>query len=422
MTKKNKILLIGGTLLLAAVVLLILFRQKSTSRISVTTTEAVSGTLAREVTATGTLEPINQIEVGTQVSGVIEHIFADFNSVVKKGQVLAVLDKSMLEAQVAETRARLASAENDLELQTNNHSRYKQLHEKKTISDADYENAWHAYAKARASVDQIRAELTRADRNLAYATISSPIDGVVLSRAVEEGQTVAASFNTPTLFTIANDLTRMRVIADIDEADIGQVKEGQGVTFTVDAFPDDLFTGTVTQVRLNPHINANVVTYSVVVEAPNPDLKLMPGLTASITVITEEKKGVVLVPSEALMFKPDSDLLAQHNRMQAENFIQQNQTDVLQADSANENSSGEFSRVYILKDGIILLRPVVAGLDDGVKSEIVSGIQPGETVVTAIYLSGDTDAAESSASASPFLPKPPGSNKQSSKPQTSESK
>jgi len=430
MSKKIKILLIAGILLAAGAAAWILFRKENTPQISVKTAEAVTGSLTREVTATGTLEPINQIEVGTQVSGVIERIYVDYNSVVRKGQLLAVLDKSMLEAQVAEVKASLESAENDLEFQRKNHERYQQLFTKKTISEADYENAWYAYVKAKTSVDRIKAELTRVERNLGYATITSPIDGVVLSRAVEEGQTVAASFNTPTLFTIANDLTRMRVIADVDEADIGQVKDNQRVTFTVDAFPDDLFNGTVTQVRLEPHINANVVTYSVVVEAPNPDLKLMPGLTASITVITEEKQGVVLIPSGALSLNPSRDLISQyHESVQSKgrpsdppSGSPQDPSLVTPLDESGNQSSDSFPdvtatgepHVFVLQEGLIRPRAVVTGMDDGIQTEIVSGLQAGEQVVTSLEATREVVSAKAAGTSSPFLPKPPGSGKQSS--------
>ncbi|MBU2649586.1 MAG: efflux RND transporter periplasmic adaptor subunit, partial [Bacteroidetes bacterium] len=297
MKTRKKLIITAIIILLAVAVSWLLLGTKPGTGVSIETVTVTKGVISGTITATGTLEPITQVEVGTQVSGVIQKICVDYNSVVSKGQLLAELDKSLLQAQVAEVKAGLASAENDLDFQKKNHARFKQLYEKKTISDADYENAFYAYVNAQANVDRYKAELIRAQANLDYASIYSPIDGVVLSRAVDEGQTVAASFNTPTLFTIANDLTRMQVLADVDEADIGQVKEGQRVSFTVDAFPDDEFAGTITQVRLEPHINANVVTYSVVVEAPNPDLKLMPGLTASITVYTLEKEDIAVIPA-----------------------------------------------------------------------------------------------------------------------------
>lgn len=407
MKKRTKIFLIAGVLLAAGILAWILLGKGSAPRISVQTAEAVTGTLTREVTATGTLEPINQVEVGTQVSGTIEKLFVDYNSVVTKGQLLALLDKSMLEAQVAQVKASLESAENDLEFQRKNHERYKQLHEQQTISDADYENAWYAFVKAKTSVDRIRAELTSAERNLGYATITSPISGVVISRDVEEGQTVAASFNTPTLFTIANDLTRMRVIADVDEADIGQVKEGQRVTFTVDAFPDDLFTGTVTQVRLEPHINANVVTYSVVVQAPNPDLKLMPGLTASITVITEEKEGVVLIPAGALTLTPNMNMIQQFNAAQRPGGGQAPEPPPALSDSTGR-------QLFVLQDGLIQPRSVATGMDDGVQVEIASGIRPGDRVVIAMEETKEADTSPAATTSSPFLPKPPGSNNKKS--------
>ena len=223
------------------------------------------------VTATGTIEPVTQVEVGTQVSGIISHIYVDYNSEVKKGQVIAELDRENLNAQLATAQAQLQSAKSDLDYQRLNFQRQTTLHEKGHISDNDFELARLSYDQAKATYDQRIQSVKTARTNLGYATITSPIDGVILNKAVEEGQTVASSFSTPTLFTIARDLTDMRVIADIDEADIGGVREGQHVTFSVDAFPDDTFEGTVTQVRQEAVTESNVVTYEVVISAPNPN-------------------------------------------------------------------------------------------------------------------------------------------------------
>lgn len=241
------------------------------------------------MTATGTVEPVTQVEVGTQVSGIIDKLYADYNDQVKAGQLIAEMDKVTLQAELESAQAQLASSKTEYEYQTKNYARTKTLHEKQLVSDAEYDQAFYLYETARNAYEQSQAAMVKVKRNLGYATITSPIDGVVISRAVEEGQTVAAGFETPTLFTIANDLTQMQVVADVDEADIGQVADGQRVQFSVDAYPDDTFEGTVLQVRLEATTESNVVTYEVVIDAPNPDLKLKPGLTANVTIFTLEK-------------------------------------------------------------------------------------------------------------------------------------
>ena len=289
-----------------AVAAFLILRKSEKPQMKYKTAEIHWGSIVNTVTATGTIEPIVQVEVGTQVSGIINHIYVDYNSVVKKGEVIAELDKTTLEADLASSSATLQSNKTEYEYQEKNFLRIKGLHEKKMVSDTDYETAEYQYNKAKSSYEKSQSDITKARQNLEYATIYSPIDGVVIDRAVEEGQTVAASFNTPTLFTIANDLRQMRVIADVDEADIGGVVEGQQATFTVDAFPEDVFKGSVTQVRLQPTTESNVVTYEVVVDAPNPDLKLKPGLTANLTIYTMQKDSVLLVPLKALRFQPEN--------------------------------------------------------------------------------------------------------------------
>ena len=265
--------------------------------------------ISTSITATGTIEPVTEVEVGTQVSGIIDRIYVDFNSEVHRGQVIAELDKTNLLSKLASAQSNLSNAQSSLNYQSANYKRYKTLYEKGLVSANDYENAKLSYEQA---VQQVRVQqqnVTEAQTNLGYATITSPIDGVVLSKEVEEGQTVASAMTTPTLFIIAQDLTDMRVIADIDEADIGGVKEGQRVTFTVDAFPDDIFEGAVTQVRQQATTESNVVTYEVVISAPNDQLKLKPGLTANVTIYTMEKNGVLAVPARALRFTPNEALL-----------------------------------------------------------------------------------------------------------------
>jgi HlyD family secretion protein len=258
--------------------------------------------ISSSVTATGTIEPITEVTVGTQVSGKVAKIYVDYNSVVKKGQVLAEIDKTTLQTEYNTQLLAVQSSKVEYDYQKKNFNRAKELHLKNLISDTDYETAKYSYEKAESAYKQNVSSLDKAKTNLGYATIYSPIDGVVLSRAVEEGQTVAASFSTPTMFVIARDLTKMQVVANVDEADIGNISVKQRVTFTVDAYPNDVFDGTITQVRLNPTTTSNVVTYQVIVNAPNPELKLKPGLTANITIFTLEKEGVQALPNKALSF------------------------------------------------------------------------------------------------------------------------
>lgn len=266
-------------------------RSPRTDDITLQTAATSRITIRNSVMATGTVEPVTEVEVGTQVSGIIDRLYVDYNDVVKAGQLIAEMDKVTLQAQLEQSQAELASCKTEYEYQMKNYTRTRTLHEKQLVSDAEYDEALYLYEKARNAYEQAKAAIVQVKQNLDYATITSPIDGVVISRAVEEGQTVAAGFETPTLFTIANDLTQMRVIADVDEADIGQVKDGQRVEFTVDAYADDTFEGTVQQVRLEATTESSVVTYEVVISAYNPDLKLKPGLTANVTIYLYAREG-----------------------------------------------------------------------------------------------------------------------------------
>lgn len=358
-------------------------------------TEAVTrAPLSASVTATGTIEPILQVEVGTQVSGIIAKIYADYNSMVKKGELLAVLDKTVLESELASRKSDLASSENEYEYQVKNYTRIKQLYEKKLVSESDYETASYQYQKARNSFDRSRSDLVKAQTNLSYATICSPIDGVVLSRTVDEGQTVAASFNTPTLFTIANDLTKMQVVADVDEADIGKVAEGQKVTFQVDAFPDENFEGVVTQVRLEPTTTSNVVTYEVIIDAPNPTLKLKPGLTANITIYILQKENVLSVPVKALNLHLDTT---------------ENTMDI----------AGSTRQVWVRKGNQIEKRVVETGVSDGIRTEILSGLNENDSLITGVSQAVTQEVSEASGTEaterSPFMPTPPGANRKNQK-------
>ena len=270
------------------------------------------GSIKNTITATGTVEADTTVLIGTQVSGVIKKIYVDFNSHVKKGQLLAELDKTPLETQVQQAQASLEDSKSQVTFQTATYERYKALIDKKLVAQADYDQVKYNYDNALANLKTAQAGYDKAMVNLSYATIYSPIDGVILNRAVDQGQTVAASFNTPNLFTIGNDLTQMQVQANVDEADIGQVKDQQPVDFTVDAYPNETFKGDVRQIRLQPVVTSNVVTYTVIVNAPNPDKKLMPGMTANITVLVQKVDSVLIVPGKALRFTPDAAYLAEY--------------------------------------------------------------------------------------------------------------
>ena len=373
----------------AAAIVVIVFRSKSEPKMNYETVAVRKGSIVNTVTATGTIEPIIQVEVGTQVSGIISHIYVDYNSVVKKGQVIAELDRTTLEAELESSTATLKSNKTEYEYQQKNFARIKGLHEKGMVSDTDYETAEYQYEVALRAYEKSQSDMTRVRQNLSYATIYSPIDGVVLDRAVDEGQTVASSFSTPTLFTIANDLSQMQVIADVDEADIGSVIEGQRVTFTVDAFPEDVFEGAITQVRLQPTTTSNVVTYEVVVNAPNPDMKLKPGLTANITVYTMQKDDVLLVPAKALRFTPDD-------------------RPVPAVDSSDRNAR----ILWVQKGADIEPVNVRSGETDGIFTEVSGEITEGEQVVTAISLGmSGTTGKDAGGESNPFMPARPGSKK-----------
>ncbi len=322
-------------------------------------------TLQNSVTATGTIEAVTSVTVGTQVSGIVNKLYVDYNSQVKKGQVIAELDKTNLLSELNTAKANLASAQSSLNYQAANMERYKTLYKKGLVSADEYENALLTYRQAKEQVASSRENVQRAQTNLGYATITSPIDGTVISKSVEEGQTVAASFNTPELFTIAKDLTNMQVVANVDEADIGGVKEGNRVTFTVDAYPDDTFEGTVKQVRLEATTTNNVVTYEVVISAPNADLKLKPGLTANVTIYTQERSGVLAVANKALRFTPTKETVGKDMKI---------------VDCKGKN------KVWTLNGNTLTAHPVTIGQSDGINTEITKGLKQGDKIVTEIVV------------------------------------
>ncbi len=398
--KANKKIMIGlGTVILGVGCIFLFTGKTSKSTVRLEMTSASRNTISNSVTATGTVEPVIKVDVGTQVSGIIDKIYVDYNSEVKKGQLIAEMDKINLQAELLSKEADLASSKAEFEYQEKNYARSKALYEKQLISDTEFETATYNYDKAKSTYDRNRSDMTKVRRNLEYAIITSPIDGVVINRAVEEGQTVAAGFSTPTLFTIANDLTQMRVIADVDEADIGQVEEGQSVKFTVDAYPDDVFTGEVTQVRLEATVTSNVVTYEVVISAYNPDLKLKPGLTANVTIYTLERPDVLTVPSKALRFVPDNELLEPLN--------------LTVEDAGIEPSPGK--RIVWKREGHTLKPKMVSvGTSSLNVVEITDGLAEGEEIVLELA-SVDDKMANGSAERSPFMPGPPGNRNNNKK-------
>ncbi len=394
MSTKAKIILAVVVVLIVIGLVWAFSGSGNSMKVSYETQPVQKRDISSSVTATGTVEPVTKVEVGTQVSGIVSKLYVDYNSVVKKGQIVAELDKTNLLSELASAKNNLASSKSDYDYQLKNYTRMKTLHEKQLISDNDYEEAVLAYEKAKNTYETNKNSVNKAQTNLGYATIASPIDGIVLSKEVEEGQTVNAGMTTPTLFTIAQDLTDMRVIADVDEADIGGVKEGQRVEFTVDAYPNDTFEGNVTQVRQEATTESNVVTYEVVISAPNPDLKLKPGLTANVTIYTLDKSGVLSVPSKALRFTP--------------NVMLSKDIQIVDCEGAQ--------KVWTIEGNTFKAHAVEVGITNGSLTEIVSGIAEGTNVVTdtTIDKGGAVDAEASDQNAqerSPFAPGPPNSRK-----------
>jgi HlyD family secretion protein len=402
MNKKTK-LIIGICIAIGlAVILYKVLAPSKSAKIIVETTVASKGDVTTMVTATGTIEAITKVDVGTQVSGVVEKIYVDYNSEVKAGQLIAELDKTNLKAALSQAQAAYDNAVNERDYKKSIFERQKSLYENQVLSKADYDDALYAYTASKSAVIQKLSDLQRAEANLGYANIYSPIDGVILSRDVDEGQTVAASYSTPTLFTIAMNLKEMQVEADVDEADIGQVQEGQRVTFTVDAYQGETFNGSVAQVRLNPTVTSNVVTYTVVITADNPDLKLKPGLTATISIFTLELKDVLTTEAKAVNFKPNINLLTAYAEQHAIRMEKQGPPKVL---PPNE----ETTMLWVLQsDNSIVPRPVSLGASDGVNVQILNGVSEGDRLVYSLKSEINAAGGAMPEGGSPFMPKPPG--------------
>ena len=389
MKNKKKWGILAAAVAVIAIAVWLLSGGEKKPKVSYETSKVEMGNIQTSITATGTIEPVTEVTVGTQVSGIVSHLYVDYNSVVKKGQVIAELDRTNLISELNTAKANLASAQSALDYRQSNYNRYKTLFDKGLVSADDFENARLQYQQAKEQVNTSKENVNKAQTNLGYATITSPIDGVILSKSVEEGQTVAASFNTPELFVIAQDLTDMRVIANIDEADIGGVKEGQRVAFTVDAFPDDTFEGTVTQVRQEATTESNVVTYEVVISAPNADLKLKPGLTANVTIFTLEKNNVMTVPAKALRFMPNEMLLSKGESIQ--------------------DCEGDH-KLWTKEGPVLKAHKVEIGTTNGVLTEVTGGIAAGTEVLSDMVVDGG-DAPQQEQASNPFMPRRPNNNR-----------
>lgn len=410
MKKKTWIIVIAVLAILAAALFFFL-RKNSRGAAPVYETSLIArGDMENSVTATGTVEPMEQVEVGTQVSGIIDKIYVDYNSCVKKGQIIAELDKTVLQAELETARLSVESNKNEFLYQEKNHKRNKRLYDKKMLSESEFETSQYNYKRARIAYEQSLAQEVKARTNLGYATIYSPIDGIVISKGVEVGQTVAASFSTPTLFTIANDLQSMQVVADVDEADIGQVKEGAEVTFTVDAYPDEVFEGRVNQVRMQANTNNNVVTYEVVILAENPELKLKPGLTANVSIYSMRRQNVLRLPVKATRFRP-VELM---HREIPDSMMRR--PPVSQGKACADSLGGERKIVFVMNrdagEGEPALQPkmVRVGVSDRIYYEVLGGLKEGDEVCVGMGVAGARNAAGPVAARSPFMPGPPGRN------------
>ncbi|TWP22834.1 efflux RND transporter periplasmic adaptor subunit [Apibacter muscae] len=400
-TNKIKILVIAIISIVSIFFIYKYFFSASKPTLSVETVKVEKGNVSEAITATGTVNPVNEVTVGTQVSGIIEKIYVDYNSPVKKGQLIAQIDRTNLLATLTDAQATYSSALNQLSYQQQNFNRQKNMYNAQVISKADFETASFSLNDAKESVKQAKSTLQKAQTNLGYANIYSPIDGVIVTKEVEEGQTVAASMSTPTLFTIAQDLTKMQVEANVDEADIGNVQVGQRVTFTVDAYPSITFNGTVNQVRLGATVTSNVVTYTVIIVTDNSNLKLKPGLTATVTIYTKELNDIITLPAKALNFTMDSKILEIYNKEHQLN------TKISTINKSNDDEKYVWIRN---KQGILEQKSVKIGESDGINVEVISGLKVGDEVVYSMKNKQDGTSSNKQES-SPFMPKRPGASK-----------
>ncbi|HTD99752.1 MAG TPA: efflux RND transporter periplasmic adaptor subunit [Mucilaginibacter sp.] len=419
-----KRILIIVVVLIAIVLVWFLFIHKKEAPVTIQSEKPTKGYIAQSVTATGKIEPVDTVTVGTQISGILKYLYADFNSKVTKGEKLAELDKSLLQATLDQYRGNLQNAQSQLVFAKNNFDRQNLLFKTDAISKADYDNALNTYNAAKGSVASAQAQIRSAEKNLSYADIYSPIDGVVLNRNISVGQTVAASFSTPTLFVIAKDITKMQVQANVDEADIGDVKAGDRSSFTVDAFINDQFGGTVQDIRLHPSVSANVVTYTTIINAPNNDMKLKPGMTANIVIYTKEVNNAMLIPAKALAFTPDSSLMKDY---QVVGKVARKRTrkaggggagaaggsptanQISHTAKSRTDTSGvtkQRASVWVLQGKKLVQKRIEIGLNDNTHVEVLSGLTADELVITGVT-GGPNGTSATSPTGSPFLPQRP---------------
>lgn len=423
----KKILIIAG-IVVALVLIWYLFIRKKEKPVELQTAKPTHGYIALSVTATGRIQPVDTVSVGSQISGQVKFLYADFNSSVKKGQKIAEIDKSLLQASLDQAKGNLANNRAQLALATANYGRENLLYKTDAISKAEYDNSFASLNSAKASVAASEAQVRSAEKNLSYADIYSPIDGVVLNRSISVGQTVAASFNTPTLFIIARDIKKMQVQANVDEADIGDIKKTQRVSFTVDAFINDQFKGTVEEIRLHPTVSANVVTYTTIIDAPNDDMKLKPGMTANIVIYTHEVNNAMLIPAKALKFVPDSSLLKdyqiegkvnkRHHRGNAganagagaggasagPNAEASNHTPKSRKDTSG--TPKEHADVWVLQGKKLIQKRITIGLNDNTQVQVLKGLTDNDLVVTSApdANAGAAGSAKGQSGGSPFMP------------------
>ena len=403
---------------LAFATMLVMASCDKKESVELETTTVSLGDICESVTATGTLESVSQVDVGTQVTGIVSKLYADYNSEVKAGQLLAEIDKTTLESELKSANASLTSAKLEYDY-AKNYERYKQLHDKQLISDYEFETTQKTFMVAQQTYEKCKADRVRSARNMSYAEIYSPIDGIVISREVEVGQTVVSSMNVANIFTIA-DLDNMRVVANVDEADIGSVKEGQNATFTVDAYPNDVFSGVVTQVRINPTTTSNVVTYEVLISADNPDHKLIPGLTANITINTKEVRNVLNIPLKALRFVPqefenaenlptfDVESVPQNKSMAKAVPVEKPKDPAIPTEDMHR-------LVWVLSGNKLVPTEIELGTDNGVNAQVVSGLKEGDVIALSYNETEMSDKSGGNAAQSPFAPKRPGSDKEKNK-------
>jgi HlyD family secretion protein len=402
--KKKTLILVSALVVVVTAALFFFLSQDKTADITFVTAKAHYGSIAKSVTATGTIQPLDTVSVGAQVSGVVRNIYVDFNDVVKKGQLLAKIDSSIIRAQMEQSMANLATAKSNQVFQESTFERQKYLFDRGIISKAEYDLSENNYHTAEAAVTNANAQLKIATRNLFYSNIYSPIDGVVLNRNVSEGQTIASSFNAPTLFVIAKDLTKMQVRAAVDEADIGGVKSGQKVSFTVDAFPDDIFKGVVKEVLLHPTVSANVVTYKTLINVQNTNLKLKPGMTANITIYTAKDDNALLIPSKSLNFKPDSTMKARFSIITVEREIPFSNENV-NPKAISSKGNELMQNVYVwTKIGDTLKEKWISiGMNDDAYVKVIEGLSKDEEVVTNVVNDMNSDNVDN-MQRSPFMP------------------